>query len=173
MDGIIYEEKSSQIADIRGVVRSAFGQDEEAKLVDQLRDAGALTVSMVFVVDEELVAHAGASPMTWSCGTDQLAVLALAPVSVRPQKQRLGYGSSVVRATIDRCTALGADILTVLGDPNYYRRFGFTPANQHDLTIQNVDFGNAFMAMELKKGALSEARGSLRWHPAFDQLGDG
>ncbi len=173
MNTLICEEQSHQIADIRDLVRAAFGQDDEAILVDRLRDAGALSVSMVLVVEDEMVAHAAASPMSWSCGTDRVVVWALAPVSVKPDRQRRGYGSRIVRVTIDRCREKDADVLTVLGNPNYYGRFGFTPAPQHGLKIENADFGDAFMVMELKKGALSESRGSLRWHPAFDQLGDG
>ena len=126
---------------------------------------------MVLVVDHEVTAHAAASPMSWSCGTDRIAVFALAPVSVKPEKQRAGYGSRIVRATIDRCRSAGADILTVLGAPSYYRRFGFVSASQYGLKIDNADFGDAFMVKELVDGTLSEAQGSLQWHPAFASLG--
>ena len=173
MDTLVYEERCRHIAVIRDVVRSAFGHDDEAILVDQLRDAGALAVSMVLVVEDELVAHAAASPMSWIGDDQRTVVWALAPVSVKPEKQRLGYGSQIVRATIDHCRAAGADVLTVLGNPKYYGRFGFMPASEHDMGIDGADFGDAFMVMELTEGALSKASGSLRWHPAFDQLGDG
>lgn len=173
LDTLVREERGRDIAGIHDVIRSAFGHDDEAILVDQLRDAGVLAVSMVLVVEDEPVAHAGVSPMSW-VGYEQRAVVwALAPVSVKPENQRLGYGSQVVRATIDRCRAAGADVLTVLGNPKYYGRFGFMPASEHDLRIDGADFGNAFMVLGLTEGALSKARGSLRWHPAFDQLGDG
>ncbi len=172
MNALVYEERHRHIAGIRDLVRAAFSQNDEAILVDRLRDAGALVVSMVLVVDHELVAHAAASQMSWACGTDRMSVWALAPVSVKPEKQRLGFGSRIVRATIDRCRAAGADILTVLGGPSYYGRFGFTPASQHGLKIADADFGDAFMVLELADGALSKAHGSLQWHSAFDQLGD-
>ncbi len=167
------EERRRHIKGIREVVRSAFRHDDEANLVDQLRDAGALAVSMVLVADGDLVAHAAASPMSSVGVTERIAVWALAPVSVKPEKQRLGYGSLVVRATIDQCRAAGADVLTVLGNPSYYGRFGFVPASEHGLGIDEADFGDAFMVMGLTEGALSRTKGSLRWHPAFDQLGGG
>ena len=173
MDTFVYEERHRHIAGIRDVVRSAFGHDDEAFLVDRLRDAGALVVSIVLVVEDEPEAHAGVSPMSWVGDDQRTVVWALAPVSVKPEKQRLGYGSQVVRATIDRCRAAGADVLTVLGNPKYYGRFGFMPASEHDIRIDDADFGNAFMVMELTEGALSKASGTLRWHPAFDQLGGG
>ncbi len=173
LDTFVYEERHRHIAGIRDLVRSAFDQDDEAILVDRLRDAGALAVSMVLVVDDELVAHAGASPMSCVGNDHRVVVWAMAPVSVKPEKQRLGYGSQVVRATIDRCRAAGADVLTVLGNPKYYGRFGFMPASQQGLRIDGADFGDAFMVMELTEGSLSKANGALRWHPAFDQLGGG
>ena len=165
-------ERCCHIADIHDLVRVAFGQNDEAMLVDRLRDAGALVVSMVLVVDHEVTAHAAASPMSWSCGTDRIVVFALAPVSVKPEKQRMGYGSRIVHTTIERCRVAGADILTVLGAPSYYGRFGFKPASQYGLKIENADFGDAFMVKELMDGALSEAQGSLQWHPAFASLGE-
>ena len=108
--------------------------------------------------------------MIWVDGSTGFITWALAPVSVTPTEQRRGYGSKVVLATIEHCRQLGIDILTVLGNPAYYYRFGFEPASQHGIGIDGKEFGDAFMVMELTKGALHEAHGLLRWHPAFDDL---
>ena len=172
MKSFVRDEHEKDIAEIRHLVRAAFGKDDEADLVDRLRDAGALKVSMVLDADDRLVAHASASPMSWSSGTDSIVAWALAPVSVKPEVQRLGYGTEVVRATIDRCRDAGADILTVLGNPIYYGRFGFTPASQHALRNDDADYSDAFMVTEITDGALSHAHGRLRWHPAFESLGE-
>lgn len=97
---------------------------------------------------------------------------ALAPVSVQPELQLRGFGTQIVQATIDRCRKTDAEILTVLGSPKYYSRFGFNPASQHALAIDDADFGDAFMVMELTDGALSVASGQLKWHGAFDGLSE-
>ena len=170
MDVLVHDEQHCDVAGVRALVRAAFGRIDEAILVDRLRDDGALVVSKVLKIDDEVIAHAGTSPMSWVCGTVRPVIWALAPVSVKPEMQRRGFGKQIVRATINRCRAAGAEILTVLGDPSYYRRFGFAPASQHLLQIENADYGDAFMVMELVDGALSDARGSLRWHRAFDTL---
>ncbi len=170
MGVMVCEEQRVHISGIRDLVRAAFDHNDEAVLVDRLRNAGALPVSMVLVVDGEVVAHASASPMSWGSGTAEILVWALAPVSVKPERQRQGFGSRIVRATIDRCRSAGVEILTVLGNPNYYGRFGFTPASQHSICIVDADFGDEFMVIELSEGALSKACGSLRWHSAFDDL---
>ncbi len=172
MKPIVRDERHTDLAAIYEVVRAAFRHDEEAELVEQLRNAGALVVSIVLVCDERLTAHASASPMIWVDGSTHFVAWALAPVSVTPMEQGRGYGTKVVWETIERCRQLGADILTVLGNPVYYERFGFMPASQHGLGIEGKDFGDAFMVMELTKGALHEAQGWLRWHPAFDDMGE-
>ena len=172
MNTHVREEQDSDIADIHDLVSAAFGNDAEAVLVDSLRDAEALKVSMVLIADGQLIAHASASPMSWISRTDKVIVWALAPVSVQPEMQRRGFGTQIVRATIDRCSDAGVEILTVLGNPKYYSRFGFTPAFQHALGIDDADFGDAFMVMELADTALRRAHGRLRWHPEFDFLGE-
>ena len=171
MKPFLRDEDHSDVAEIFNLVRAAFGHDDEANLVDRLRDAGALTVSMVLVDDARLIAHASASPMAWVAGSSQFVTWSLAPVSVVPEEQGRGFGSQVVWATIERCRQLGADILTVLGSPAYYSRFGFTAASQHGLGIDGAEFGDVFMVMDLAEGSLVEAHGLLRWHPAFDELG--
>ena len=171
MKPFLRDEDHSDVAEIFNLVRAAFGHDDEANLVDRLRDAGALTVSMVFEDDARLIAHASVSPMTWVTGSSQFVTWSLAPVSVVPEEQGRGFGSQVVWATIERCRQLGADILTVLGSPAYYSRFGFTAASRHGLAIEGEDFGDEFMVMDLAEGVLNEAHGVLRWHPAFDELG--
>ncbi len=172
MNTHVREEQDSDIADIHDLVSAAFGNGAEAVLVDSLRDANALKVSMVLVLDRQVVAHASASPMLWSSGTHGIVAWALAPVSVHPEMQSRGFDTQIVRATIDRCSEADAEILTVLGSPKYYARFGFTPASQHALGIGDADFGDAFMVMELADTVLRRAHGRLRWHPEFDSLGE-
>ena len=172
MKPYVREEQDTDIADIHGLVSAAFGRNHEAGLVDRLRNANALKVSMVLVSDRRLIAHASASPMSWISGTDQVIVWALAPVSVQPEMQSRGFGMQIVRATITRCREADAEILTVLGSPKYYARFGFTPASQHALGIDDADFGDAFMVMESADTVLRRAHGRLRWHPEFDSLGE-
>ena len=172
MKPYVREEQDSDIADIRQLVSGAFGSDAEAVLVDRLRDAEALKDSMVLIADGQLIAHASASPMSWISRTDKVIVWALAPVSVQPEMQSRGFGTQIVRATIDRCRDAGVEILTVLGSPKYYGRFGFTPASRHALGIDDADFGDAFMVMELADTALRRAHGRMLWHPEFDSLGE-
>jgi putative acetyltransferase len=95
----------------------------EPALVAALRAAGALTVSLVAEENGTLIGHVAFSPIT--IDGRNLRWFGLGPVSVSPDRQRQGIGSALVREGLDRLRADGASGCVVLGDPAYYRRFGF------------------------------------------------
>ncbi|GAA2248302.1 N-acetyltransferase [Kitasatospora cystarginea] len=115
---------------------AAFPGPDEADLVDALRrDPSWLDqLSVVAVTDlaerELVVAHALLTRLR--IGQDE--GLALAPVAVAPEWQGKGVGRLVVQAALDAADAAGERLVVVLGDPNYYRHFGFTPASRHEVT---------------------------------------
>ncbi|MBI3098214.1 MAG: N-acetyltransferase [Planctomycetes bacterium] len=94
--------------------------------------------------------------------------LALAPMAVRPGFQRRGIGSDLVRAGLDRASALGHRIVIVLGHPEYYPRFGFRPARPLGIEPPFLVRDEVFMALELFPGALDGVRGTVRYPPVFD-----
>jgi putative acetyltransferase len=115
---------------VRAVHLAAFGQADEADLVETLRRDGLAVIGIVAEIDETLVAHALLGRIT----VGEAAALALAPVGVVPDHQRQGVGTAVVRAALEEATVLGERIVVVLGDPDYYRRFGFVPASAAGVT---------------------------------------
>ncbi len=118
----IREERSSDQPAIRALVTDAFGQAQEANLVDALRTTGDLKVSLVAEEDGKLCGHVALSRLT-----SPARALALAPVSVLTQEQGRGVGSRLIRDAIEQARQLGYEIVFVLGDPEYYSRFGFSP----------------------------------------------
>lgn len=125
---IIRDELPSDIAAIRTVTTAAFAQmphssHTEAAIIEALRRAGALTLSLVAMDGDELVGHVAFSPVT----IDDRAVgwYGLGPVSVRPDRQRQGIGGALIRAGLERLKALDARGCVLLGEPDYYERFGF------------------------------------------------
>ncbi len=101
------------------IVSSAFGQLAEAELVEKLR-GGDSVVSLVAEEDGQIVGHVLLSRMG-----APFPALALAPVSVIPAKQRSGIGSALVKRAVNLARSEGWAAIFVLGDPNYYERFGF------------------------------------------------
>lgn len=158
-------ERPDDLAALREVNRQAFGQDDEARLVDALRDGGYARVSLVAQEGGRVVGHILFSdlPILTQAGT--LHALALAPMAVIPSHQRRGIGSRLVREGLQACSEAGHRILVVLGHPDYYRRFGFS--SQLAERLKSPFSGPAFLALELMPGALQNVTGEVRYPPPF------
>lgn len=103
-------------------------------------------------------------------GHDDLKIMGLAPMAVAPSQQRRGIGSALVRAGLERCRALGAGAVVVLGHPAFYPRFGFVPSTHFNIACEYDMPEEAFMVMELERGFLRGASGTIRYHEAFMNL---
>ncbi len=136
----------------------AHSRQTEGHIVDALRKAGALALSLVARQDGRVVGHVAFSPVTISDGTPRW--YGLGPVSVAPAFQRQGIGDALIREGLARLKAMGAAGCVVLGEPDYYARFGF--AVQPALTYPGVP-PEYFMALAFSGSAC----GQVSYHPAF------
>ena len=163
-------ETPDDVAAIDAVVRAAFGQPDEARLVEALRAGADPQVSLVAVADAAIVGHVFFSPVTVD-GTDLLGSdllgMGLGPLAVAPAHQHRGIGSRLSRDGLNECLLLGAHYAVVLGHPGYYPRFGFTPAANRGLRCAFPAPPEAFMTLELVPGALDGVTGTVLYHPAF------
>jgi predicted N-acetyltransferase YhbS len=66
----------------------------------------------------------------------------IAPLSVVPQRQRQGVGSTLMVELLARIERDGWPLTVLLGDPRYYHRFGFEPSASHGITYPPVGPGN-------------------------------
>ena len=98
----------------------------EQFIIEALRAAEALTVSLVAETDGRVTGHIAFSPLAISDGTRNW--YGLGPVSVEPEYQRRGIGNALIREGLSRLKALGAGGCCLVGHPEYYRRFGFENA---------------------------------------------
>ena len=122
----IRPETAADLAAIREVNRLAFDGEDEARLVDALRDGGYVRLSLVAEEEGRVVGHILFSdlPIVTEGGTVQ--ALALAPMAVIPSHQRRGIGSMLVGEGLRTCAEAGHRIVVVLGHPEFYPRFGFS-----------------------------------------------
>ncbi|MCA8951900.1 MAG: N-acetyltransferase [Planctomycetes bacterium] len=152
---------------IQAVLLAAFPTGAEARLVDALRRAGNLTLSLVAELDGAIVGHAAFSPVTLG---GERGGFGLAPVAVRPGFQDRGLGSALIRAGLDRCRELAVPFVVVLGHPTYYPRFGFERADRRGL--DNV-YGatDAFFVLELAAGGIPAGGGLVRYGAEFAAFG--
>jgi putative acetyltransferase len=160
---IIREEGPSDRAAVHEVVRAAFGRTNEAMLVDRLRADGDSTVSLIAVDDASVIGHVMLSRMK-----APFQALGLAPVSVRPDRQRSGVGSSLVLEALTRARQGRFEAVFVLGDPAFYGRFGFHSEPASGFTSPYA--GPHFMVLPLKSG-LSTRTGTIDYASAFATLG--
>src|SRR5438094_5371041 len=118
MSLIIREEQSGDASAIRTVNIRAFGQEQEANLVDTLRAKGAALLSLVATVREQVVGHIMYSPIA----IGEMTAAALAPMAVLPECQRQGIGSSLVTTGNQRLKDRRYPAVVVLGHAEYYPR---------------------------------------------------
>ena len=166
----IRPETPSDAAAIRRVHVEAFGQPDEADLVDALRAAGALRISLVAAEGATVIGHIAFSAVVVRAGASTINTLGLAPMAVLPEYQHRGIGSRLVRAGLAACGDTPHGLVFVLGAPPFYGRFGFTPAKPLGLTWEHGGPPGAFMVQALRKGALRGIGGVAAYRPEFDGL---
>lgn len=154
-----------ELAAIRVLNRAAFGASEEADLIDNLRAGDYVLLSLIAEIDGRIAGHILFSRMWIDGAGEPLPAVALAPVAVSPECQRHGIGSQLVQQGLDRMRAANEAVVIVLGHPGYYPRFGFSAALAAPL--ESPFPGDAFMALELKPGALAGVTGRVRYAPPF------
>lgn len=166
-------ESDDDIDAIEAVVRSAFlgqpfSQQNEHDILRALREAGALSLSLVAVLAGKVVGHVAFSPV--SIGAAAGAWFGLGPVSVAPDCQRRGIGAALVRSGLRRLSEQGAAGCVVLGDPAYHGRFGFQ--RRPGLQMAGLP-SDHFMALALagsgpmRRAPVGEVVGDVRYHAAF------
>lgn len=134
---------------IRAVVTAAFGQPDEATLVDALRADGDALVELLVEEGGTVIGHILFSPLATDTGA---RFAALAPLSVAPDHQRDGLGMMLMQVGHELCRAAGVQAVIVLGHPDYYPRVGYSAAAAKAVSAPFA--GPSFMAMALKPGAL-------------------
>jgi len=169
---LIRSEESPDVEATREVNEAAFPADAEARLVDALRGAGVLLLSLVAEEDGRVVGHIAFSPVTVRLeeGRGETVGAGLAPVAVRPEAQRRSIGSMLVREGLARLAAAGHGFAVVLGPPGYYLRFGFAPAAGYGMHWEHPAPDEAFLALALRGRGLEGVTGVVRFRPEFDSV---
>jgi putative acetyltransferase len=139
-----------------------YASQTEAAIIDALRQAGALTISLVAIQEGALVGHVAFSPVTIS--GKAIGWYGLGPVSVWPDHQRRGIGQALIRHGLGRLRRMNALGCVLVGDPGYYARFGFV--NDPELRY------GAAPAEYFQRLAFSQTvpKGEVAFHPAFDAV---
>jgi putative acetyltransferase len=163
----IREERHGDLAAIRDLNKRAFGQDQEANIVDALRSNGGVMLSLVAISDGQVVGHIMYSPL--SVG-GKVSGAALGPMAVLPEYQGQGIGSELVNGGNQRLRNDGCPFIIVLGHPEYYPRFGFKPASTRGITCEWEVPDDVFMVLVLDEAKMRGVSGLAKYRPEFSSV---
>ncbi|MBN1319317.1 MAG: N-acetyltransferase [Thermoleophilia bacterium] len=165
----IRTERPGDAAAIRHVNELAFDGYREADTVVAVRAAGAVVLSLVALgEDDGVIAHALVTPVTVTDVEGEVGLVGLGPVSVLPSAREQGVGTQLIEVCLERLRELGHAAVVVLGEPDYYSRFGFIPACRWGLCLEIDAPEDLFMVLELTPGRLGGLTGTVRYRPEFE-----
>ena len=161
---VIRNETHDDIGAITDVTIAAFKTLEisnhtEQFIIEALRAAKALAVSLVAEMNGRVIGHIAFSPLTISDGSPNW--YGLGPVSVLPEYQRQGIGKALIREGLSRLKDMNAQGCCLVGHPDYYRKFGFT--NMSGLVLEGVP-QEVFFALSF---GWHIPRGTVAFHEGF------
>jgi putative acetyltransferase len=162
----IRPERPEDAAAIDALLRVAFPGAVEADLVKRLRAEGDLALSLVAEENGTIIGQVAFVPIALD-PEPGYRIWGLAPISVLPHRQGQGIGSALTKAGLDRAAVAGIGLILVLGDQNYYGRFGFDTMLATEIEVAWA--GPYFAGLGLI--ALKPPRGKATYPAAFADLG--
>jgi putative acetyltransferase len=164
MERIRPEQERDETA-VRRVLEAAFPTAAEADLVERLRRGAKSVIALAAEDEGQIVGHIVFSPLALEPLAGAVG-LGLGPVAVLPDREKHGVGRRLIQNGLAASHSWGAGFVTVLGDPEYYGRFGFEPAAEHGL-LNEFGAGEHFMVFPLKKSGLPPRGTLIKYAPEF------
>jgi putative acetyltransferase len=162
-------EDASAVFDVTAVAFARPGGDmPEARLLTELRACDAWLPALSFVADAKIAGVVG-HVVCSRARVGSAPVLALGPLSVHPRHQRRGVGLALVHTVLGAADALGEPLVALLGDPRYYARFGFRPAEEYGITPAVPEWRPHFQVRTLSAYDPG-VRGAFAYAEPFDRV---
>lgn len=170
----IRQEKPNDFNEVFEVNQVAFEQDNEAKLVDALRNNPTVFIpelSLVATDNNKIVGHILFTKIIIKDDNGNInESLGLAPMAVRPELQKSGIGGQLIKHGLKAAEELGFKSVIVLGHEHYYPKFGFEPAYKWNIKAPFDVPSNVFMAIELVKEGLKNISGTVIYPKEFETV---
>ena len=172
MKVIIRQENMDDYTAVFEVNKLAFGQVNEAHLVDLLRESKAFVpeLSLVATFDNNIIGHILFTKIKIVNDKNDTESLALAPMAIRPEFQNKGIGGQLITYGLEIAKDLQFKSVIVLGHEHYYPKFGFVPAAKWNIQSPYEVPSNVFMALELVTDGLKCVSGLVKYAKAFEKV---
>lgn len=167
---IVRNELPTDIPAIYAIQSAAFGKRAEADLVDGVRLAGGVRLSLVAERAGELVGHVLFSAGMLVTPAGNQPIITLGPVAVLPSQQNQRIGTTLIETGLAQLQAEGHGLVAVLGHPTYYPRFGFVPSVRYGIGSEYDVPDEVFMVWVARPDTVSVPAGKIVYHPAFRNL---
>ena len=168
----IRAETEKDYLKISEITTLVFGQNNESFLINKLRENSRFIpgLSLVAEFNNEIIGYILFYPITINDGDHKHDSLALAPMSVHPEYQKMGVGGKLVKEGLSCARKMGFASVVVLGHPEYYPRFGFKIASTFGIKSPFEVPDNAFMVLELMDGTLTGVKGVVEYPKPFTEV---
>lgn len=177
---VVREETPEDVDTVRSVVASAFGGERVAGLLDGLRESVAWLGLSYVAVEGGKAGHKGGDgdggdvvahvcfTRGWVDAPERLIdVLVLSPLAVRPDRQRTGLGSALVRATLDLLRDRPEPMVFLEGSPDYYSRLGFVAGHELGFSAPSVRIPEPAFQVATLSGHDPDQTGALVYPDVF------
>ena len=161
---MIRKAQESDLEAVLNLIHSSFSNKAESDLVKQLISDNDVLLNLVIESSNTIIGNVVVSKVTMEpdmglfCG-------GVAPLSVLPERQSSGIGSQLMKEAIKKSDEMGMDALFLLGDPDYYKRFGFNISNlKSDYRVEH------FQELELTRNCLVNLKSKVTYANAFLSL---
>lgn len=157
-------EIPSDIPEISKLVETAFldleiSQNNEHRILDALREANALSLSMIYEENGEILGHVALSPVKISSGDG--SCFGLGPIAVKREERHRGIGSALVIRSLEMLRTSNASACFLVGNPDFYSHHGFVADSRYTLSGVPPEF---FMVYTFRDDL---SAGEVSFHPAF------
>lgn len=173
MQVTIRQETKDDHLEVSIINTQAFGQENEAMLVDRLRKNPSFVPELCLVasINDQLVGHILFSKISIiNSNGDKVESLALAPMAVKPEFQQQGIGGQLIQSGLKKARELKYTSVIVLGHEHYYPKFGFLPAEKWNIQCPYDVPSSFFMALELVPGGLKGISGMVQYPKEFEGI---
>lgn len=166
----IRTEERKDYQEVYSLNEEAFGGSDESLLIERIRASEQFIPELSLVAEEagNIIGHVLFSKAVVVDEGKEQDVIVLAPVAVKPERQKTGIGSQLIQEGLRRCRDLEYGLVLLIGHPSYYPRLGFKPARQFQLELKQFKVPDeVFMVYEVIEGSLGRIKGELLYPGAF------